>query len=244
MKNKLFTEKQIYTATFFGGPITAGILIYKNFKRIGDDQKANWTLMFTGIFTVSIFYGLMKLPEEITGKIPDIIFTSLYTFIVYTIYNNLLAEKINARIMDDDDEASNWTVAGFSVLGLLLNLIIIFAFAFAQPAFPGDKYEYGEMKHEIFYDSGEISQTDLQAIGRTLTRFAYFSNEIKQSVRVDKEYNHYILTIPVQKEYWEDDAIINQLAYLKVMLNAALNKPCTVRLIHYELTGDTETLDL
>lgn len=244
MENKIFTEKQIYTATFFGGPIPPGILIYKNFKRIGDEKKATWALAITGIFTISIFYGIMKIPEEISGKIPDILFTTLYTFIVYTIYNNLLAEKINEYIRDDENEASNWTVAGYTVMGIVLNLIIIFAFAFVQPAFPGDKYEFGEMNHEIFYDEGDISETDLQAIGMALARFQYFNNDAKQSVRVDKLNNRYVLIIPLQKEYWQDQGIINELEYLKVMLKASVNKPFTIRLIHYELSGDTEIMEL
>lgn len=244
MKNKFFTEKQIYTATFFGGPVPPGILIYKNFKRIGDEKKATWALVLTGIFTISLFYGLMKIPDEISGKIPDILFTTLYTFIVYTIYNNLLAEKINEYIKADEDEASNWSVAGFTVMGIVLNLIIIFAFAFAQPAFPGDKYEYGEMKHEIFYDEGAISEINLQHIGRALARFEYFNDDSRQSVRVEKMNSRYILIIPIQKDYWQDQGVLGELAYLKVMLQASTNEPFTLRLIHYELSGDSETMDL
>ena len=37
---KYFTERQIYASAFLGGPIPPGILIYKNFKKIGDDRKA------------------------------------------------------------------------------------------------------------------------------------------------------------------------------------------------------------
>ena len=243
MKIKFFTEKQIYIATFFGGPIPPGILIYKNFKRAGDDKKATWALIVTGVFAITIFYGLMKLPEDITSKIPDIFFTSLYTVIVYIFYNNLWAEKIEEKILEKEDRASHLTVTGYTVLGILINLIIIFAFAFAQPAFPGDKYVHGEMKHEIFYDEGEISEINLQNIGMILTRSEYFNNEVKQAVRVDKVNNRYILIIPLQKEYWRDQGIINELEYLKVMLKASINEPFTLRLIHYELSGDTETMD-
>ncbi len=133
---KYFTEKQIYASTFFGGPIPAGILIYKNFKRLGDDRKAMLTLILTLIFTSALFYGLMQLPDEISDKLPNILFTTLYTGIVYLIYHRHLADKINEKIINSENKASNWNVTGLTILGLITNLIIIYAFAFFRTCFP------------------------------------------------------------------------------------------------------------
>ncbi len=241
---KFFTEKQIYASTLFGGPIPPGILIYKNFKRIGDDRKANLTLMLTLLFTVTLFYGLMQLPEQITDKLPNVLFTTLYTGLVYFIYHNYLAEYINDKINDSENKSSNWNVTGITVIGLVINLIIIIIFASASPAFPGEKMEYGQLKHEIFYDQGDIKERDLQGIGKVLTDFEYFNNEVRQAVRVEKINNNYFLNLPIQKEFWEDDRLISELENLKILIEFKTGNDYNLKLIHYELSGEILTKEL
>lgn len=236
---KLYSEKQIYISTFFGGPIPPGILIYKNFKRIGEDDKASKTLMLTFLFTVLLFFGLMQLPDQITDKLPNILFTSLYTGIVYLVYHKYLAKKINANILEPENKASNWNVAGLTTLGFVLNLIIIFLIAVSEPAFPGDRIEYGEMKHEIFYDKGDIENSNLQIIGGILTEVGYFTNELQQAVRVERENEKYWLNIPFQNSYWENPALIAELENLKNILTLRTGLNIKLKLIHYDITGKT-----
>lgn len=236
---KYFTEKQIYAATFFGGPIPPGILIYKNFKSIGDDRKAALTLILTFLFTTLLFYGVMQLPEEISDKLPNILFTTLYTGIVYLIYHSYLADKINDKIVEAENKMSNWKVAGFTIMGLIINLIIIFAFAFSEPAFPGEKIEYGELKHEIYFDQGDLSEIDINIIGQVLTDFEYFNNEFTQAVRVEFLENKYILNLPLQNDYWNDPGLLFELNSLKSTLSAKTGKEFKLLLIHYDLSGKT-----
>ena len=236
---KYFTEKQIYTSTFFGGPIPAGILIYKNFKRIGEDKRASLTLLLTFLFTVLLFYGLMQLPEQITDKLPNFLFTSLYTGIVYLIYHRYLADQINIKLIEPENKASNWNVTALTIMGFLINMIIIFIFAFSEPIFPGDKIELGELKHEIFFDKGDIVESDLQNIGKVLTDFEYFNNEVRQSVRVEKSNDKYVLNIPIQQEFWEDVDLLSELGYLKVYLSLETGKDFKLKLIHFDLSGKT-----
>ncbi|TLX71639.1 hypothetical protein E9993_19935 [Labilibacter sediminis] len=236
---KFYTEKQIYASTFFGGPIPPGILIYKNFKRIGDDRKASLTLLLTFLFTVVLFYGLMQLPEEISDQLPDILFTSLYTGIVYLIYHRYLADKINDKIVESENKMSNWNVTGLTIIGLMINLVIILVFAFSEPVFPGEKIEYGELKHEIFYDTGDISNKDISAIGQILTDFEYFNNEVQQAVRVEKIDNMYLLNLPFQKDSWGDSGLLLELDNLKYTLNTRIGKKFKLILIHYDLSGKT-----
>ena len=234
---KYYTEKQIYASTFFGGPIPPGILIYKNFKRIGDDRKASLTLLLTFLFTFVLFYSLMHLPEEISDKLPNILFTSLYTGIIYIVYNRCFANKFNSRIVGSENKMSNWNVTGLTIVGLLINLIIIFAFAFSEPAFPGEKIEYGELKHELFYDVGDFNEQDITTIGEVLTDFEYFNNKFQQAVRVEKINSKYLLNMPFQNEYWNDPDMLIELNNLKFSLKVKTSKEFKLVLIHYNLSG-------
>ncbi len=241
---KFFTEKQIYSSTFFGGPIPAGILIYKNFKRLGDDKKATLTMILTFIFTSILFYGLMQLPDEIATKIPNIFYTTLYTLVVFVVYRNYLAKPINEKITDADHKASNLQVAGFTILGLVTSLIIIFAIAFYEPAFPGERLEYGSEKHEIFYDEGEISRHQLNTVGKVLTEFEYFNSDATQAIRIDKEANKYNLKLSINKELWENYEVIAVLNNLKETLSKRTGSEFKLTLIHYDFSGNTLTKEL
>jgi hypothetical protein len=242
--NKYFTEKQIYTSTLLGGPIPPGILIYKNLKNIGEDKKAMYALLFTIAFTVLLFYGLFQLPEQIIDKLPSVLFPALYTGIVYLIYHKYFAEKVNSEIVDDENRKSNWHVAGLTVIGLILNIAIIFVFAFSEPAFLGEKIEYGELKHEIFFNKGEIDNKELKDVGYLLTEFGYFNNDVRQAVKVEKEGDFYTLSIPIQKEFWSNQQLIAELDDLKYMLSINTEKEFKLILIHYDLSGNTERKEI
>ncbi|MCT4639405.1 MAG: hypothetical protein N4A72_17000 [Bacteroidales bacterium] len=236
---KFFSEKQIYVATFFGGPIPSGILLYKNFKQLGDDKKAIWSLILTFIFTIALIYGIVKIPEEILDRIPNIAFTVLYTGVVYLIYNKYFARNINTQITDSNNKVSNWSVFGITVIGLIINVAILFTIAFSEPVFPGEKFEYGAVKHEIFYDEGEISNNNLNIIGNVLTEYEYFTDDIVTSVRVNKESDIYSLTINVQKEFWSDNEVIEWLLSLKSTLISETGKKFKLVLISYDLSEDS-----
>jgi hypothetical protein len=244
MTNKYYSERQIYASAFFGGPIPPGILIFKNFKRIGDDKRASISLAATFIFTILLFYGLMQLPDVIADKIPNLAFTALYTGIVYLVYHSFLAEKINDKIIDADNKVSNWNVAGITILGLVINLIIIFSIAFAQPAFPGDKLTYGEYNHEVFYDSQDFSHEDINQIGKLLYEFGYFQTDYQQSVRIEKHGDFYKLLLPVHRGASNDPEIISSLKSFKIELSRIMEKDVVIVLISYEINGDTITEEI
>lgn len=238
------TDKQIYFATFLGGPIPAGILISRNFKCIGDDKKASLTLMLTFVITILSFFGLMQIPDAIIDKIPNFVFSGILTLIVYLIYHKYFKNLIANNILLPENRLSNWTVVGISILGLLISLAIIFGIASKQPAFPGDKIEYGTLKHEIFYDSGTVEYTDLILVGSVLSEYGIFNDEAKRAVRIDKAENKYILNLEIQKTFWEDNELIDWLLAIKSDLKKKTGKEFNILLISYEFSGKTSTKEI
>ncbi|MBI9058459.1 MAG: hypothetical protein JEZ01_11915 [Labilibaculum sp.] len=241
---KYYSEKQIYFATFLGGPIPPGILIYKNFKQIGDDKRASLALIITFIFTSILFYGLMQIPEEISDKIPNLVFSSLYTGIVYLVYHHYLADSINDLLIETENKASNWAVTGFTIFGVLINILIIISFAFSTPLFPGDKMIYGEIEHEIYFDEGTISESNLQEVGRILTDFEYFYNDMQQAVRIESTENDYTLILPIGKENWHNADLLFELDNLKQVQNNDTGELFHLQLIHWDLSGKTHKKNL
>jgi len=235
--NKFYSENQIYTATFLGGPISAGILIYQNLKRIGDQRKASGTLLFTLVFTFLLFLGIMHLPDAVVDKIPNIAFTSLYTVIVYVIYNRYMADRFNAELQEADSKASGWKVAGFTFMGLVINLVIIFSIAVAQPPFPGQKMTFGSLKHEVYFDKDQLDPSTVESVAFVLAETQFFGFDYQMAIKLEVEEDLLIVAMDVQKEYWTDGDLLIELESLKEALHAYLKQDVKIEMIHYSLNN-------
>lgn len=189
------------------------------------------------------FFG-GPIPESISEKIPSIAFTSLYTLIVYILYQYRLRDQIESRITSKENKRSNWSVAGLTVLGLIINLVLIVSFAMAEPAFPGEKFEYGNKKHEIFFDEGQVRNVDIQKVGRVLTEFGYFTPDMKMQVKIEKEDERLVLLLPVTKSLWEDSEVLADLNYLRSLLAIETQREFSLKLIDYDLSGNELSKDI
>ena len=241
MDKKLFTSKQTIASALFGGPVPPGILIYINYKRMGDTKAAILALIVTLFLTTLFFAGLFSLPDELFDKIPDIIFTALYSLVVMVFFNFFMEEKISALIEAGVEKASNWSVAGFTVIGVVLNLIIIVGLAVSQPVFPGEVITYEG--NEVYYNEEEILPEQVLNLASLLYDIGYFDDQSANYVHIDRTDETYQLTLPFHKDYWYDEEVERIFEVLKMQLSADLEGPVVIILEHYSL-ADTETMEL
>lgn len=234
---KLFTEKQVGISAIIGGPIPPGILFYLNYKRINKQKEAYISLAVTLIFTIGLFYTLIKLPDEVIDKLPNAVVTGFYGILVYVLYNRLLAKEINQLLTEGNIKASNWTVAGMTLLGLGLNLLIILGIAINEPAFKGDKVNYGAIGHEIYYDKSKTSIEDANKLGLVLTNVGYFTDEYQAAVHLDTWKTRYIVTLQIDNAHWDNPELTEDLDDLKSELEIVFGKDITIVLEHYNLSG-------
>lgn len=234
---RLYTEKQTVFATFLGGPVPAGILMYKNFIRFGKEKQAYISIALTLIFTISFGFVILKLSDEILEKLPSPLITSFYGLIAAILYNRFLAKEVKTAIGDGAQRASNWSVAGFTVLGLVINLLIIFGIAYSKPPFSGEKLVVGNSKHEIYYNTTTISEAEVQKLGDELIALGVFTDEVPQTVYLGSSGERYALTIPVQLNSIEDTELATEMKALTWSLEDAFGKPFTITLESYNLTG-------
>jgi len=216
-------------------------LIYKNFKAIGDDSKAIMTLILTLIFSSLLFWGFVNLPEEIMDKIPDIVFTLLYTAIIYFVYHTFFAKLINPLISEEENKASNWLVAGYTLFGLIITLAIILWFSYEQPTFSGDIANFGKADNEVYYDANNIDSNELNIVGNTLTSYGYFDDESQASVQIQEFDGKYELSLVILYEYFESKELMAFIDLLKNDLENQLNKKVDIIIITYNKEGETIT---
>ena len=235
---KYFTEKQIYIGTFWGGPIATGLLIYKNFKAIGEESKAIMTLIITLIFSSLLFWGILNIPDGIMTKIPDIIFPLVYTAIVYLVYRTYFAKLINPKIEEEGNKASNWLVAGYTLFGLVVSAAVLIWFAYNTSEFEGEIAHFGKANCELYYNPETITQDQVNTLGNLLTLYGYFGDEEQTSAQIQLTDDEYELSLIVLDSYLEDEALLGVLEKLRANISDTFQHKAYIKLIAYDPKGN------
>ena len=105
---KLFPQRAIAIATYFGGPAAAGYLIIKNYESNNQEGNGKKVFIIGIISTLLIFAGIFSIPEHIIDKIPKAIIPAIYTAIIY-----LIVEKIQGQWLKEPKESGGECFARF-----------------------------------------------------------------------------------------------------------------------------------
>lgn len=137
----IYSERAIYIATFFGGPLAAGILMASNYKLFGKDEAARKAIIIASLATIGIIILLLSIPESIIDKIPQQLLPFIYTGIVYLAIIKYQQGDIQRCLENGYLKASGWKIFGISVLSLTVTVIVFFVIFYLSPAdFDTDKY--------------------------------------------------------------------------------------------------------
>ncbi|QSE99049.1 hypothetical protein [Fulvivirga lutea] len=232
----LFTEKQVSVAAFLGGPIPPSILIYKNLVRLDKIKEAYIVLAATLIFTLGLLYTLIAIPDDVYNNIPSQLIPTIVGLIVWVLYHFLLSHYVKDSLEAGSATESNWKVAGFTVLGIVIYLFMAFIVGISQPPFPGEKMVFN--RNEIYYND-RTSKEDVQKVADVLYEFEYFSDGYQSIAKLETWPYGYELTLPIIQDYWNDPAVVNDIQILKELLKERLQKDVTIILEDYKLNGDT-----
>ena len=235
MKKKLFTEKQIDISAFLAGPIPPGLLIYKNYLALGKEKQAYIALASTLIFTVAFFYGMFQIPLSIMDKVPDIVFTAFYGILVFIFFRNFMAKEVNEAFETGAIKGSNWAVTGITILGLLLNLGIIFTLAIDQPFYDGEVIVVDG--NELYYDSESVTIEDANKLAEQFKMNDFFGADYGNTARLQLISDEYLITMVVDEQFWDNTEIISSLTSMKWVLEIELGKPTKLKLESISLSG-------
>lgn len=126
---RLYSLTAINIATFFGGPLAAGILVRRNFINLGD-EAAGKKALFIGIFsTLIIFTVIFSLPEEILDMIPNALIPMIYTFIIYLIVDKYMGKAIKEHKSNSHPFYSGWKAAGIGLISCIIIMAFIILYA-------------------------------------------------------------------------------------------------------------------
>lgn len=125
---KLHKELAIVIGAFFGGPLVAGFLAAKNFKRLEqyDKVKPTWIIAISAIILIA---GEVYLFPDIEGIKPVI--SLIHTAITYYLVKHFQGKYIHEHIENGGQTYSVWRAVWIGLLGLAIQVTLIYIIAFA-----------------------------------------------------------------------------------------------------------------
>lgn len=116
---KLYSDRAIYIASFFGSLIAAGILIRSNYVRLGHAQKGNKILGFCILMVLSVVGIFMFIPTDPgLDKIINLVLSGFWILLTYFIMKAEHLELLTEHKNKGNGFRSFWNVVAVSLLGL------------------------------------------------------------------------------------------------------------------------------
>lgn len=189
---KIFTNKAISVATFFGGPIAAGFLISKNYKVFGNENAARNSVFIGLLSTILLFAGIFMIPEHIIDKIPQALMPGIYTLIIAGLVEKLQGQKIKEFLAENGQKASNWQAAGYGFLGFLIISVFLLVMIFAVPTEGYEKSVTVDKNIKLHY-SKDIEVLKSQQIATLIKQSGFLEGVEGADLFLNTETNFYRL---------------------------------------------------
>ncbi|NOY51110.1 MAG: hypothetical protein GXO88_11195 [Chlorobi bacterium] len=235
---KYFSEKQSAFATFFGGPLAGGLLVYKNLRTLDQKEKANIVLSVSFLLLIVSFVVVFNISDDKLARAVGSVTSATYALFAYYYHRIFLKKIVDGRIEEGEAKASNWTVALYSVGGIVITLTVAFIIGISQPAYPGSKIEFGETSNEIYYDKGNVNFEEIKKVAGILKISGYFGNDAQTSARLERENNVLVLKLMILQDYLEKAEIKDALQEMHKSLELNLNCKAKIIAEYYDLGGN------
>ena len=220
---KLYSQKAIAVATYFGGPLAAGILIRKNSLNLGREKQAINSLIIGIISTIIIFGGIFMIPENIIDKIPNALIPAIYTGIIYLIVERIQGRELKLHKENQGEFYSGWKAVGIGAVCMVILAAGIFGYAYASEV----EYDFDS----TIYDKEIAKFIDNEE--KSLNVFNFIETANKEYLI--KEFNKGIVL------WKENQNVINRILSIEnlpadlVEINEKLMVYSKLRIKHFEL---------
>ncbi len=166
----LYTPRSILTATFFGTPLAAGILLRKNFIKLGRIKAGKISLLSCIAFTLLIFITTLLIPDEIMSKIPGVLVSALYTSVVSLIITFFQKDDLVKHGKSGGSFYPAWRGLRTGVASLIIAFLLVFSAAVAYEFMIPSMSEEDINRYNAKMDSLQYNE------GKALELYTYLDN--------------------------------------------------------------------
>ncbi|HTA27347.1 MAG TPA: hypothetical protein VK809_06145 [Bacteroidia bacterium] len=190
-EGKVYKANVIRGATFFGGPLVAGYMVASNFKALGDIDKIKWAWFWSILTSILIICFIFLVPDKIQDKVPNIVFPFFYSLITFGLVKHYQEAKIMAHL-NSGGKSFKWGKSlVVSIIGAVTILIpILMSAVMAEPPTKYDSvktYALDTVKNQLYYNSSNISEKELDQVGAAAIEAGYFTNKKPLALCVNKD---------------------------------------------------------
>lgn len=141
---KLYSNRTIGIATFFGGPLAAGWLVRQNFINLGRAEQGKWALVIGIVATLLLFAGIFAIPETVIEKIPNSLIPAVYSLIIFLLVENIFGEELKKHKESNGAFYSGWKAAGVGAVSFLILGAGLVGYAYSiTDSFDTEAYDKG-----------------------------------------------------------------------------------------------------
>jgi hypothetical protein len=189
---KIFTKKSILFATFLGGPLVAGFLIYKNYKVFGKYETAQKSLIIGIVCTIALLSVIFLIPGNTLDKLPNHLIPFVYTGILALIINKYQDKLINEYLERGGPKASGWVAAGYGFVSLIILLLFMIPIAISLPQ-SGYEKESKIYEKVLLHSSKKLDIKISEKIIGAIRQTEYLDVNQESDLFLNEENNQYIL---------------------------------------------------
>jgi len=157
---KLFSQKAISIATFFGGPAAAGYLIKKNYDAFDQQEQGKTAFVIGLVITLLLIILFYTLPDSVSDKIPNAVLPAIYSAVVYWLVDKTQGARIEAHEAMGGEFYSRWKAAGIGAVFMVLLLVLIFGSLYLS----GDLYGPGFDTTRYDKEASKFAENEEQAL--------------------------------------------------------------------------------
>lgn len=195
LEKKLYSNKAISIATYFGGPIAAGFLIKKNYNAFEQKENGKKAFFISIIATLLIFTLIYLIPDQILDKIPNALIPIIYTGLIYLIVEKIQGQRIKEHKEMGGKFHSAWKATGIGAIFIIFIMFLIFGIAFISGDFSEPNFNVSTYDKEIsnFVENENKSIAVFNVINSA--ERSYLIKEFKKGIKLWEENKNIIYRI-------------------------------------------------
>lgn len=128
---RLYSSRQIYLASFLGGPMAAAWIMSRNFRALSEQAQAT-RLLWQGLaVTFAVIAVALVLPEQV----PRYIWPITYSVLIYQYARAVFDARYKRHLSEAGALGSWWMVVAVSLIGILIVIALALPMSIALEAF-------------------------------------------------------------------------------------------------------------
>lgn len=194
MDDKIYTERKMLVGVAIGGPLAGGYYFWRSLNALGKPTGAV-VAVIAAVVVLAATIACSLVPG--LERVPNVVFYGLQFGLVLGVTRGYVLTQISVHIANGDAVYGWGNTILVAVVSMLITLGSFVGLFYLSPG-SFDKTTiryYGALKHEIVFDSSNLTELEVGRIASAMTSAGFFDEEMQKSINATKSGDRFILTM-------------------------------------------------